>query len=171
MRRAVAVLALVALVAAGIVVAAVDPTKEGRTSPSKLLLGSGRDLNPAGKMTQLGNYPAGGALSKNGHFLWTVSAGRGRNDVRIVRVETGKRCKKGKRGKRCRRRNARRVGRVVQTIPLPGANGGIAMAPDGKTAYVSGTPQSTTIYDQPPEGTPGLEGDVIHVFSYSGRTG
>ena len=43
------------------------------------------------------------------------------------------------------------------------------MAPDGRTAYVSGTPESTTDYDQPPEGTPGLEGDVIHVFRYSGE--
>ena len=123
-------LVIVALLAAGVVVAAVsDPKKEGRTSPSKLQLGSGRDLNPAGKMTQIGNYPAGGALTTNGRFLWTVSAGRGKNDIRIVRVETGVRCKKGRRGKRCRRRNGRRIGRVVQTIPMPGANGGIVAAP------------------------------------------
>jgi DNA-binding beta-propeller fold protein YncE len=165
-------LVILALLAAGIVVAQVnDPKKEGRTSTSKLLLGSGRDLNPVGKMTKLGNYPAGGALTPNGRFAWTVSAGRGRNDVRIVRVETGVRCRKGRRGKRCRRRSARRIGRVVQTIPLPGANGGIAMAPDGRTVYVSGTPQSSTVYDQPPEGTPGLGGDVIHVFRYSRKTG
>ena len=42
-------------------------------------------------MTQLGNFPAGGALTTNGRFLWTLSAGRGKNDIRIVRVETGKR--------------------------------------------------------------------------------
>jgi DNA-binding beta-propeller fold protein YncE len=166
-------LALVALALAtvGIVIAATDPKKEGRTSTSKLHLGSGRDLNPAGKMTKLGNFPAGGALTKNGRFLWTVSAGRGRNDIRIVRVETSAKCRKGRRGKRCRRRSARRVGRVVQTIPLPGASGGIAMAPDGRTAYVSGTPESTTEYDQPPEGTPGASGDAIHVFRYSAKTG
>jgi DNA-binding beta-propeller fold protein YncE len=166
-------LALVALglLAAGIVIAATDPKKQGRTSTAKLQLGSGRDLNPAGKMTRLGNYPAGGALSKNGRFLWTVSAGRGKNDIRIVRVESSTRCRKGKRGKRCRRRSARRIGRVVQTIPMPGANGGIVMAPDGKTAYVSGTPESSTEADRPPEGTPGAGGDVIHVFRYSGKTG
>jgi DNA-binding beta-propeller fold protein YncE len=165
-------LVILAALAAGVVIAQVsDPKKEGRTSTSKLLLGNGRDLNPAGKMTKLGNYPAGGALTKNGRFLWTVSAGRGRNDVRIVRVETGVRCQRGRRGRGCRRRNARRIGRVVQTIPMPGANGGIAMSPDGRTAYVSGTPESPTVYDQPPEGTPGEAGDVIHVFRYSRRTG
>src|SRR5687768_2970949 len=147
-RRLGLALLIVALLAAGVVVAQVnDPKTEGRTSVSKLRLGSGRDLNPAGKMTQLGNYPAGGALTTNGRFLWTVSAGRGKNDIRIVRVETGVRCKKGRRGKRCRRRNARRIGRVVQTIPMPGANGGIVAAPDGRTVYVSGTPDSSTIYD------------------------
>jgi DNA-binding beta-propeller fold protein YncE len=165
-------LVILALLAAGVVVAQVnDPKKDGRTSTSKLLLGSGRDLNPAGKMTQIGNFPAGGALTTNGRFLWTLSAGRGKNDIRIVRVETGKRCRKGDRGNRCRRRAKRRIGRVVQTIPMPGVNGGIAMAPDGRTAYVSGTPESTTEYDQPPEGTPGIEGDVIHVFRYSAKRG
>ena len=145
--------------------------EEGRTSKSKFLLGSGRDLNPAGKTTQIGNFPAGGALTTNGRFLWTLSAGRGKNDIRIVRVETKKKCRDGERGKRCRRRSARKIGRVVQTIPMPGVSGGIAMAPDGRTAYVSGTPESSTEYDQPPEGTPGTEGDVIHVFRYSAQSG
>ena len=95
----------------------------------------------------------------------------GKNDIRIVRVETRKKCREGRRGKRCRRRAKRRIGKVVQTIPMPGVNGGIAMAPDGRTAYVSGTPESSTDYDQPPEGTPGIEGDVIHVFRYRRRTG
>jgi phosphoesterase family protein len=155
----------------GGVVLAVTEKEEGRTSTSKFLLGSGRDLSPAGKTTQIGNFPAGGALTTNGRFLWTLSAGRGKNDIRIVRVETKRKCREGKRGKRCRRRSARKVGRVVQTIPMPGVNGGIAMAPDGRTAYVSGTPESSTEYDQPPEGTPGLEGDVIHVFRYSAKSG
>jgi YVTN family beta-propeller protein len=169
-RIGLALLAL-ALVATGVVIAATDPKKQGRTSTSKLQLGSGRDLNPAGKMTPLGNYPAGGALTKNGRFLWTLSAGRGKNDIRIVRAETGVRCRKGRRGNRCRRRDARKIGRVVQRIPMPGVNGGIVMAPDGKTAYVSGTPDPSTDYDQSPEGTPGKDGDVIHVFRYSARTG
>jgi DNA-binding beta-propeller fold protein YncE len=170
-RRIGLALAVLALAAGGIVIAATDPKKEGRTSTSKLQLGSGRDLNPVGKMTELGNYPAGGALTRNGRFLWTLSAGRGKNDIRIVRAETGKRCRKGRRGKRCRRRNARRIGRVVQTIPMPGLNGGIATAHDRNTVYVSGTPDSSTDYDKSPEGTPGKAGDVIHVFRYNGRTG
>ena len=171
-RRIGLALVILAVLVAGVVIAQVnDPKKQGRTSVSKLQLGSGRDLNPAGKMTKLGNYPAGGALTKNGRFLWTISAGRGKNDIRIVRVDTGIRCRRGPRGKPCRRRNARRIGRIVQTLPMPGANGGIAMSPDGKTAYVSGSPEPSTDSDKPPEGTPGAAGDVIHVFRYSGRTG
>ena len=33
-----------------------------------------------------------------------------------------------------------RTGAVVQTLPLPGAYGGIHDSPDGKTAYVAGEP-------------------------------
>jgi DNA-binding beta-propeller fold protein YncE len=160
-------------ISAGAVIAATDPEEENRPSTSELRLGSGRDLNPAGKMTQLGNYPAGGALTTNGRFLWTLSAGRGKNDIRIVRVETARKCRKGRRGKRCRRRSARKVGRVVQKIPMPGLSGGIAMAPDGRTAYVSGTPEpgDTYLAGTTPEGTPGKKGDVIHVFRYSAKKG
>ena len=174
MKRWIGLGAAVAAISVGIVIAATDPKEEGRTSKSKLQLGSGRDLNPAGKMTELGNYPAGGALTTNGRFLWTLSAGRGANDIRIVRVETAKRCRKGRRGKRCRRRSARKVGRVIQTIPMPGLSGGIAMAPDGRTAYVSGTPapeEDVTYGGRPPEDTPGLGGDVIHVFRYDAKKG
>ena len=163
---------LVAIAAvAGVAIAGGDSKTAGRTNTKTLELGSGRNLNPAGKMTPLGNFPAGGALTKNGRFLWTLSAGRGRNDIRIVRVETGLRCKKGKRGKRCRRRDQRRKGKVVQTIPVPGLSGGIAMAPDGRTAYVSGTPETSDPNFASPEGTPGKEGDVIHVFRYRKKTG
>jgi DNA-binding beta-propeller fold protein YncE len=161
----------VAMLGASVVVAAPDPKGEGRLSTRDLLLGNGRDLNPAGKTTPIGNYPAGGALTTNGRFLWTISAGRGVNDIEIVEVEPKLRCRKGRRGKKCRRRLARRTGRIVQKIPLPGLSGGIAMAPDGKTAYVSGTPETVDPYNVTPEGTPGKEGDVIHVLHYSGATG
>jgi DNA-binding beta-propeller fold protein YncE len=162
----------ISLAGAAVVVAGSSDSKEtGRTDTKTLLLGSGRDLNPAGKMARLGNYPAGGALTPNGRFLWTLSAGRGRNDIRIVRVETGKKCKKGKRGAKCRKRNAKKVGKVIQTIPLPGLSGGMVMARKGNTAYVSGTPETSDPNNASPEGTPGKEGDVIHILTYNAKTG
>ena len=144
---------------------------EGVIGPANRIQPSGRKLDPLGKLSQLGNHPGGGALTKNGRFLWAVDAGRGRNDVKIVEVEPALRCHSGKRGLGCRKRVKRRTGRVVQTIPMPGASGGIAMSPDGRTAYVAGTPESEHKDQQSPADTPGKEGDVIHVFTYSGKTG
>ena len=74
--------------------------------PSNGIQPSGRQLHPEGKLTQLGNLPTGGALTTNGRFLWALSTGRGRNDVRIVRVaktpcKGGK--KKGKKGQAAER--------------------------------------------------------------------
>src|SRR5439155_20055765 len=61
--------------------------------------------------------------------------------------------------------------RLVPPIPKPGVDGGITMARDNRTAYVSGTPDSSHKDEKAPKGTPGLDGDVIHVFHYNGRTG
>ena len=55
-----------------------------RPSPATGLLPNGRQLAPAGTRVTLGNLPTGGALTADGRFLWTVSAGIGNNDVRIV---------------------------------------------------------------------------------------
>jgi DNA-binding beta-propeller fold protein YncE len=60
---------------------------------------------------------------------------------------------------------------VVQTIRMPGVSGGIAMSPNGKTAYVSGLRDSTNQDQKTPPGTPGTGGDVLHVFTYSKTTG
>src|SRR3954454_25117658 len=172
----------------------------GRIGPKNKVQPSGRKLRPVGKLTRVGNHPEGAALTTNGYFCWTVSAGRGRDDIRIVQGASRSKCKKPrkphrvrrgashrtkvryrrkvrryrrklKRYRRCAKRRRKRIGRVVQTIPLPGASGGIAMAPDGHTAYVSGLPESEHKDQQSPAGTPGKEGDVIHVFSYDGRSG
>lgn len=165
-------LAIVALAATGAGLAvAQNAEDQGVIGPHNRIQPSGRLLQPEGKLTRLGNHPGGGALTTNGRFMWAVSSGRGRNDVRIVEVDPAGTCKRGRRGKPCRKRRAKRVGRVVQTIPMPGANGGIAMAPDGRTAYVSGTPESDHDDQRSPEGTPGKQGDVIHVFRYNGKSG
>jgi DNA-binding beta-propeller fold protein YncE len=174
--RRLAALLAVAAVGAGVATAQLS-TEDGRIGPDNRIQPSGRELHPVGKMTRLGNFPTGGALTTNGRFLWTISSGRGPNDIRIVEVFPKVRCRRGHtrraraRYRRCARRRARRVGRVVQTIPLPGANGGIAMARDNRTAYVSGTPESPRKDQQSPTGTPGKDGDVIHVFTYDGVKG
>src|SRR3954469_20339455 len=68
----------------------------------------GRQLRPYGRLTGVGNFPTGAAATPDGRFYWTVSTGRGRNEIRIVSVRTGE---------------------VLQTLPIPGASGGIAMDP------------------------------------------
>ena len=78
---------------------------------------NGRQLAPAGTRVALGNLPTGGALTADGRYLWTVSAGVGNNDVRIVNVAQH---------------------RVCQVLPVPGASGGIALDSVDRLAYVSG---------------------------------
>jgi hypothetical protein len=154
--------------------------EDGRIGPANKIQPSGRRLAPAGKLTRVGNHPGGGALTPSGRFYWTLSAGRGRNDVRIVRVAPRRRCKRPARGasarrvrayRRCVKGARRSVGRVVQMLPMPGLTGGIAMARDGRTAYLSGAPESPHLDQQSPPGTPGKEGDVVHVLRYNPRTG
>jgi DNA-binding beta-propeller fold protein YncE len=123
----------------------------GLIGPSLGLLNNGRELHPAGAMVDLGNFPTGGAVTPDGHFYWTVSTGRGHNDIRIVNI---------------RRRQ------VVQTLPLPGASGGIAMDPRRPLAYVSGISDSDAGHaDQQELDLPGRQGDVVHVFRYSTASG
>jgi YVTN family beta-propeller protein len=169
--RLLGLLVLGALAAAAAIAIGQGSSGEGVIGPANKIQPSGRKLDPYGKLTQLGNHPGGGALTKNGRFLWAIDAGRGRNDVKIVEVEPALRCRTGARGRNCRKRLARRTGRVVQTIPMPGASGGIAMSPDGRTAFVSGTPESEHEDQKSPEGTPGKDGDVIHVFKYDPKKG
>jgi DNA-binding beta-propeller fold protein YncE len=133
-----------ALAGIGVATAAVSLT-DGRIGPSLRLLGNGRHLTPQGRMTRVGNFPTGGAVTRDGRFYWTVSTGRGFNDARILSVRTG---------------------RIVQTVPLPGASGGIAMDPTQSVAYVSGVADSGHKDEQRP-GLPGRDGDVIHVLRYT----
>jgi DNA-binding beta-propeller fold protein YncE len=169
-----------AVVGGGAYALAQGSADEGVIGPANRIQPSGRLLHPSGKLTRVGNHPAGAALTPNGRFYWTLSAGRGRNDVRIVRVAPGRRCRRPRqdagservrRYRSCVRRARRPVGRVVQTIRMPGLSGGIAMAPDGRTAYLSGIPDSAHEDEQTPPDTPGREGDVVHVLTYNARTG
>ena len=176
---------MIAFAGAGAIAYAATQGPTGVIGPANGIQPTGRQLHPAGKLTELGNLTTGGALTPNGRFLWALSTGRGRNDVRIVQV-TGPKCghkkKKGKRGraaeanqrskaKKCKKRSARQVGRVVQTVPFPGLSGGIAMSPDGRTAYVSGLRDSSHSDEQVDPSVPGRGGDVIHVLHYDPKSG
>ena len=151
-RHPVLALLLAALLCgAGAVAVAQIGGDDGRIGPDRALLNSGRHLTPYGKRVSVGQFPTGGALTRNGRYYWTVSTGRGPNDVRIVSV---------------------RSGRVLQTLRLPGASGGIVMDPSADRAYVSGVHDSIARKGQEtPAGTPGKEGDVLHVYDYNPRTG
>ena len=109
---------------------------------------NGRQLAPAGTRVTLGNLPTGGALTADGRFLWTVSAGMGNNDVRIV--DTAQH-------------------RVCQTLPVPGASGGIALDSVHRLAYVSGLQVSLWLPTQ--FKLPGARGNDVLVFSWSGSCG
>ena len=168
---------LVALACAGGVAYAAVQDPLGVIGPSNGIQPTGRKLNPEGRLTQLGNLPTGGAITPNGRFLWALSTGRGRNDVRIVQVAKTP-CGK-KRGKGRQRQEAKKCNRRAWTQgrqrraddPVPGLSGGIAMAPDGRTVYVSGVKDSSHTPEQVDPSTPGLQGDVVHVLHYNPKTG
>jgi YVTN family beta-propeller protein len=138
-RIAVTAAALAALA----IVPAAHAADDGRIGPDLRIVNNGRHLMPFGRLAGVGNVPTGGALTPDGRFYWAVSAGSGLNDVRIVSVKTAK---------------------VVQTIPLPGASGGVVIDPAGKRAYVSGLPNSTN-KETSRANLPGGMGDVVHVFA------
>jgi DNA-binding beta-propeller fold protein YncE len=142
MRLARGLLAAVVVAVAAALPAAADDTP----SPASGLTVSGRQLDPAGRMTPLGAFPTGGALTPDGRFYWTVDSGRGATAVRITDVATGA---------------------VKQALPIPGGYVGIAFAPDGRRAYVSGVPTDGDFG----KGLKGDGGDVIHVFDVSPKTG
>src|SRR4051794_3498589 len=138
MRPAARRLLVAAFLAAAVALPAAAPAQE-TPSPSTGLTVAGRQLQPAGRMTSVGAFPTGGKLTPDGRFYWSVDAGRGSTAVRIVDVATGA---------------------MKQSLPIPGGYVGIAFAPDGRHAYVSGVPADGDFG----KGLKGANGDVIHVF-------
>src|SRR3954451_13888963 len=165
LRLLVLAAAACALTATAIAIAAGDPTN-CVIRPKNHVPPNGRELSPTGNASQLGNHPAtgnlphpanhpgGGALTTNGRFLWVADAGRGINDIKIIDEAPELACKTNS----CRTSAQKKTGRVVQTIRMPGVSGGIAMSPDGKTAYVSGLRDSPNKDESAPPGTPGTQG-------------
>jgi DNA-binding beta-propeller fold protein YncE len=144
MRQPRAVLAA-ALLAVAVVLPSPGAARETPNTAGALQV-SGRHLDPAGRMTTVGTFPTGGALTPDGRFYWAVDAGRGPNAVRIVNVATGA---------------------ITQTLPIPGGYVGIAFAPDGRHAYVSGEGGD----DPGAAALKGASGDAIHVFDVDQKTG
>src|SRR2546429_4094393 len=146
-----ALAAAIVLFGLGAAAGAVVPGRGNQpVSPRTHVIESGRKLLPPGKLVRLGNFPGGGAVTADGRFYWTVSAGYRQNDVRIVSL---------------------RKGRVLQTIKIPGAGGGVALDSRRPLAYVSGEPDTDITDAKMPWGTPGEHGDVVTVFSWSPLTG
>jgi len=144
-RWAVVALLGAALAAGGTALATSIQT--GRIGPSLGITANGRVLHPVGRLTAVGNFPTGSALTPDGRFLWVTDCGHSSDDVRVVEVASGS---------------------VVQTLPLPGCYGGIAIAPDGLHAYVSGEPRGSSPTEGP---TKGDQGDVVHIFTVDPATG
>ncbi|HEV3229842.1 MAG TPA: alkaline phosphatase family protein [Solirubrobacteraceae bacterium] len=149
-RRLLAPLGAAALLAGAGVALAQSSGGNGRIGPDLGLINTGQALHPFGRQVGLGNFPTGGAATPDGRFYWTVSAGRGFNDIRIVSVASGQ---------------------VVQVVRLAGASGGIVMDSSRPLVYVSGVVDSTDTDNKAPPGTPGTAGDTVLVFRYdaSGR--
>ncbi len=144
---------VVVLAAGAAALAATRSATSGRIGPRNRIQPNGRRVAPAGKLTKLGNHPYGATLTPDGRYLWTLSAGRGINDIRIVAMSGPKR------------------GKVVQKLVMPGLSGGIVMDPTRRVAYVSGLRASPHTDEKPPARVPGQQGDVIQVLSYSKKSG
>jgi YVTN family beta-propeller protein len=150
-----AVILLILIVIGAVAVAISRPgTTAGSPPPAAVpgaatgLLPSGRQLTPQGTQVTLGNLPTGGAVTADGKFLWTVSAGFSSNDVRIV--DTAQH-------------------RVCQTLSLPGASGGIALDSVHRLAYISGLANSRW---QPSKNSlPGAKGNDVLVYSWAATCG
>jgi YVTN family beta-propeller protein len=139
---------LVAVIVLGIAGAAVaESVTSGEVGPSLHLTASGHLLQPAGRLTTVGDFPTGSAVLPGGRFLWVADCGHGEDDVKVVDL---------------------RDGAVAHTLPLPGCYGGVAFSPDGGHAYVSGTPTGSSPTEGP---TKGGQGDVIHIFNVNPSTG
>ena len=132
--------AALVIVAGGYGLALADDSGSGRIGPSVGITPDGRQLDPAGRLTSVGNFPTGGALSPDGRFYWAVDSGHGHDDVKIVDLATGA---------------------VIETLPLPGGYGGVAFSADGRHAYVSGEPKGS---GTPAGPTRADSGDAIHVY-------
>src|SRR5438270_480198 len=65
------------------------PLVPGAPPPAPVVSNFGRLIAPHGRLTRLSFFPTGAALTPDGRYLWTVSAGRYANIVEITRLADG----------------------------------------------------------------------------------
>ena len=94
----------------------------------------------------LGNFPTGGAVTADGRFLWTVSAGFGNNDVRIV--------------------DTARTRVLPDHRPCPARRVASRWTRRHRLAYVSGLSASLAGSRRRPS-LPGAAGNFVLVYSWS----
>ncbi|MBM7646635.1 YVTN family beta-propeller protein [Scopulibacillus daqui] len=87
-------------------------------------------LTPAGKQIKLGDFPMGGALSPDSHYLVVSNDGQGTQSLQVIDTKTNK---------------------VVQTVPYSSPEAlylGASFSPDGKKLYASaGGNNKIRVYD------------------------
>jgi DNA-binding beta-propeller fold protein YncE len=147
-RLSTGVLLLGLFVAVGGAIVGAPQAAPNTPDPATGFLLNGRQLTPQGAQVRLGNFPTGGAVTADGRFLWTVSAGQGANDIRVVDTVRG---------------------RVIQVIALPGASGGIALDSGHRRAYVSAVSVSRWWPTQ--TGLPGAAGNFVLVYAWDAASG
>jgi DNA-binding beta-propeller fold protein YncE len=138
------------IVIGGTCVAAMAASDPPVVSPQRHIIATLRELEPSGRLVRVGNFPGGAAVTPDGRFYWTVSAGYTENGVQIVSTDGAQ---------------------VIQRLQVPGASGGVALDGERRLAYVSGEPETDISDVQTPKDTPGKDGDVVHVFRWSESTG
>ena len=134
----------IALVVLAVTLPATGGAQE-RVGPGNSLTDSGRKLAPVGRMTPLGAFPTGGALTPDGRFYWAVDAGRGANASGSWTSATGA---------------------GAPDPPLPGGYVGIAFSP-GRQARL----RVRSARRRAARRAEGRRGDVIHVYDVDPRTG
>ena len=82
-----------------------------------MLLHNQWPIRPVGAQIELGNFPAALAVDPSGRYAAIAEAGSGKHDILIVDLKGN---------------------RVIQTVPVHQAYGGIAFTPDGRRLVVSG---------------------------------
>ncbi len=89
----------------------------GMTRAGTVLLPNGWSLKPAGRQTQLGDFPVQIAVHPSEPVLAVLHAGYGDHEIITVHAQTG---------------------RILGRVPVPASFIGLTWSPDGKRLFVSG---------------------------------
>ena len=174
MRRLAGLLLVLGVAGFGALALAQGSGDDGLIGPANKIQPSGRKLAPAGKLTRVGNHPGGGALTPNGRFLLDPVGGT-RAQRRAHRARGPAQAVQEAGARRQRAAQARLQAVREEGAPFVAAwyrcfrcRGSAAASPLRATAVPRtslGSPSRRTRTSRRPAGTPGKEGDVIHVLT------